>query len=158
MRKLYTFNHLFMQHLYSFKDLTSREQELLIRFPVYLSLMAAREDHKLDNKERKTVIKLTHIKKFACDPRLADYYAAVDKDFESSVTEISADLPKAEPQRELAIKRELNHLRLILRKLDEDYAASLYSSLRSYTSQVHRAHRHILEYFLFPLPINGMTD
>jgi hypothetical protein len=31
-------------------------------------------------------------------------------------------------------------------------------SLRSYKSHISRAHRNILEYFIFPLPIKGITD
>ncbi|GGA85360.1 hypothetical protein [Puia dinghuensis] len=141
-----------------FNDLPWQEQKQLIRFPVYLSLLAASKDYKLDRKEKNTVVKLTHIKTFACHPLLADYYAAVDNDFETAVAEISDQLPKEGVEREWAIKRELYKLGIILKKLDTEYAAYLTDSLRAYKDQVSRAHRNILEYFIFPLPINGITD
>jgi len=147
-----------MQHLHVFDDLSPQEKKQLIRFPVYLSLLAASKDHHLDKQEKNTAVKLTHIKTFACDQVLADYYAAVEENFESDIIQIDAELPKEGLDRELAIRRELNKLRAILRKLDQRYVANLYDSLRSYTDQVARAHRNILEYFLFPLPINGITD
>ena len=147
-----------MQPLRVFHDLSGQEQKQLIRFPVYLSLLAASNDYRLDRKEKNTVVKLTHIKTFACDPVLAEYYAAVDNDFETAVADISEQLPKEGVEREWAIKRELYKLGLILKKLDKDYAANLTDSLRSYKDQVSRAHRNILEYFIFPLPINGITD
>ena len=147
-----------MQHFHVFSDLPLHEKEQLIRFPVYLSLLAASKDHHLDKQEKNTAVKLTHIKTFACDHTLADYYAAVEENFESSILQIEEELPKEGLERELAIRRELNKLRAILRQLDQRYVTYLYDSLRSYTDQVARAHRNILEYFLFPLPIKGLTD
>ncbi|HVS96658.1 MAG TPA: hypothetical protein VHE54_09220 [Puia sp.] len=141
-----------------FKDLNQPEREQLLRFPVYLSLLAASKDCRLDGAEMHTAIKLTHIKTFSCDPVLADYYAEVDSNFEAVATKISNQLPADRDAREFAIKRELDKLEAILRKLDKRYAAILHESLRSYKDHVSRAHRNVLEYFLFPLPIGGITD
>jgi hypothetical protein len=141
-----------------FKDLSQPEREQLLKFPIYLSLLAASKDCRLDGREMHTAIKLTHIKTFSCDPVLADYYAEVDKNFETTATEISGQFPVDKEARELAIKRELNKLELILRKLDNRYAAIMHESLRSYKDHVSRAHRNVLEYFIFPLPISGITD
>ena len=147
-----------MQHLHVFEDLSQQEKKQLIRFPVYVSLLAASKDCCLDRQEKNIAIKLTHIKTFSSDPVLIDYYAAVDQDFEKAVAEISEQLPREKDARELVIRKELRKLEGILKKLDEDYAAIMHHSLRSYKDQVSRAHRNILEYFLFPLPINGLTD
>lgn len=141
-----------------FKDLDRPEREELLKFPIYLSLLAASKDCRLDGREMHTAIKLTHIKTFSCDPVLADYYADVDKNFETTVTEISDRLPADKAARELSIKRELSKLEIILCKLDKRYAAIMHESLRSYKDHVSRAHRNVLEYFIFPLPIRGITD
>jgi len=142
----------------TFKDLSQAEREQLLKFPVYISLLAASKDCRLDGREMHTAIKLTHIKTFSCDPVLADYYAEVDRNFESSARAISDQLPADRELREIAIKRELNKLEAILRKLDKRYAAIMHESLRSYKDHVSRAHRNVLEYFIFPLPISGITD
>jgi hypothetical protein len=141
-----------------FKDLNRPEREQLEKFPVYLSLLAASKDCRLDGREMHTALKLTHIKTFSCDPVLADYYAEVDKHFERSVWEISDHLPAGRDAREITIRRELSKLEILLRKLDHRYAAIMHDSLRSYKEHVSRAHRNVLEYFIFPLPINGITD
>jgi hypothetical protein len=141
-----------------FKDLSRQEKDQLIRFPVYISLLAASKDYLLDRKEKHSVVHLTHIKTFACDPVLADYYAEVDKDFESAIFESTNRLPQDKEQREIAIKRELGKLENLLRKLDVDYAIRMRYSLRAYKDHVSKAHRNVLEYFLFPLPIGGITD
>jgi hypothetical protein len=149
---------LFMQHFNIFHNLSQQEKKQLVRFPVYLSLLAASKDYSLDRHEKNIAVKLTHIKTFACDPVLAEYYATVDQDFEAAVAEISEHLPREKQAREWAIKKELSKLDGILHKLDREYAATMYRSLRSYKEQISRAHRNVLEYFLFPLPINGLTD
>ena len=141
-----------------FSDLSLPEREHLKKFPVYLSLLAASKDCRLDDREMHTAVKLTHIKTFSCDPVLADYYAAVDKSFEASVEEISSHLPADRDTREIAIRRELSKLETLLHKLDKRYAAIMHDSLRSYKDHVSRAHRNVLEYFIFPLPIGGITD
>ena len=147
-----------MQHLHVFDDLSQQEKKQMIRFPVYISLLAASKDCNLDKQEKITAIKLTHIKTFSCDPVLADYYSAVDQDFEKDIAEISERLPKEHQERELVIRRELRKLEDILAKMDKEYAAIMHHSLRSYKDHVSRAHRNILEYFLFPLPLKGLTD
>lgn len=141
-----------------FKDLSRPEKEQLEKFPVYLSLLAASKDCRLDGREMHTAVKLTHIKTFSCDPILADYYAEVDKNFETNVREISDRLPADRDTREITIRRELSKLETLLHKLDKRYAAIMHDSLRSYKDHVSRAHRNVLEYFIFPLPISGITD
>lgn len=141
-----------------FKDLSLPEREQLEKFPVYLSLLAASKDCRLDGREMHSAVKLTHIKTFSCDPVLSDYYAEVDKNFETVAREISNQLPADRDAREVAIRRQLTKLEILLRKLDKRYAAIMHESLRAYKDHVSRAHRNVLEYFIFPLPISGITD
>jgi hypothetical protein len=141
-----------------FKDLSLPEREQLEKFPVYLSLLAASKDCRLDGQEMHSAVKLTHIKTFSCDPVLSDYYAEVDKNFETVAREISNQLPADRDAREVAIRRQLTKLEILLHKLDKRYAAIMHESLRSYKDHVSRAHRNVLEYFIFPLPISGITD
>jgi hypothetical protein len=140
------------------KDLNEQEKEQLLKFPVYISLLAASADSGLDKRERNAVIKLTHIKTFSCDPLLADYYAKVEEEFETIITELNDKFSHDRQEREAAIKKELNKLEAILRKLGKEYAAVMHHSLKAYKDHVSKAHRNVLEYFVFPLPINGITD
>lgn len=141
-----------------FKDLTEQERKQLLKFPAYVSLLAASADSGLDMKEQKAVVKLTHIKTFSCDPLLADYYNEVDKHFESTIAELNYKLPHNRQERDTAIKEELSKLEVILKKLGSTYAIVMHNSLRNYKDHVSKAHRNVLEYFIFPMPIGGITD
>ena len=45
-----------------FKNLTESENKALLKFPVYISLLAANGDGKMDEAEKKEAIKFSHIK------------------------------------------------------------------------------------------------
>jgi len=140
------------------KDLNEQEKEQLLKFPAYISLLAASAEGGLDKQEKKAAVKLTHIKTFSCDPLLSDFYATVDKHFETTITELNDTFSHNRQEREKAIKKELNKLEAILRKLGNQYAAVMHRSLKSYKDHVSKAHRNVLEYFIFPMPIEGITD
>ncbi|HEY4150321.1 MAG TPA: hypothetical protein VGM41_15385 [Chitinophagaceae bacterium] len=141
-----------------FKDLNEQERAQLLKFPAYVSLLAASADSGLDKQEKNAVIKLTHIKTFSCDPVLTDFYSEVDKHFETTIAELNNQFPHNRQERDTAIKKELNKLEVILRKLDKTYATIMHNSLKNYKDHVSKAHRNVLEYFIFPMPIGGITD
>lgn len=130
----------------------------MFKFPAYISLLAASADSGLDKAEKRAAVKLTHIKTFSCDPMLSDFYARVEQHFETTITELNDKLSHDKQEREAAIKKELSKLEAILRKLGTQYAAVMHKSLRSYKDHVSKAHRNVLEYFIFPMPIQGITD
>src|SRR3954470_10498248 len=99
-----------------------------------------------------------HIKTFTCDPLLSQFYHEAEKNFETNINELDALLPMDKIEREEIITNELGKIESILLKLGTDYAWVMNRSMRSFKNHVSRAHRNILEYFVFPLPINGITD
>lgn len=139
-------------------DLSELERRQLLKFPAYISLLAASADGGLDKQEKNAAIKLTHVKTFTCDPILWDFYTKVEKDFETTITELNRQLSQNKEEREAAIKKELRKLESILKKLGKEYATVMHKSLQSYKDHVSKAHRNVLEYFIFPLPIEGLTD
>ena len=66
-----------LKHEY-FINLSVHEKDALLKFPAYISLLAAECDDKLDEEEKKAAIKLSHIKTFSCDPLLAEFYKESD--------------------------------------------------------------------------------
>ena len=106
----------------SLDDLNPREKNLLLKFPVYVSMLAA------------------------------------EKNFEKNINDLDNTLPVDKAEREEIITNELAQIEKILLKLGTDYALVMHRSMRSFKNHVSRAHRNILEYFVFPLPINGITD
>ncbi|MBK5271958.1 MAG: hypothetical protein JJE22_13175, partial [Bacteroidia bacterium] len=97
-----------------FKELTESENEALLKFPAYISLLAANSDDKLDEAEKKSAIKFSHIKTYSSNPLLAEFYNEADKVFENNIKQLDKDLPLGKEQRDAAIKKELLNLERIV--------------------------------------------
>jgi len=140
------------------ENLKSSEREMLLKFPVYISLLAASNDDSLDETEKKEAIKFCHIKTYSCHPLLYDFYQEAEKVFEKNIEQLDNELPKEKDERDTAIKTELAKLENILLKLGKDYAATMHRGMKSFKDHVSKSHHSILESFIFPIPIKGLTD
>jgi hypothetical protein len=140
-----------------YRDLSEEDRQQLLKFPAYISLLASTHENGIDQKEKRSVVKLTHIKTFSSVPLLADFYREAEKHFESTITELNDQLPKDSAKREKIIRQELAKLEVILSKLGEKYATALHVSLRAYTRHIAQTHHSLLEYFIFPVPIKGLS-
>lgn len=141
----------------TFDSLSHTEQQEFLRFPVYISLLAANKDGETDEKEKQVAIAFDHMKTYSCNPTLADFYNKADKIFEKSIVELDNELPKWEEERDTAIKLALAKLAKLLLKFDETYRTTTHQSMRSFTEHVSAAHFNALENFIFPIPIKGLT-
>jgi hypothetical protein len=139
-------------------SLTYSEWEKLYKLPAYISLLAANHDGGIDKAERKAAIKLSHIKTYSCNPLLVSFYDEADKVFEQNIAELDKTLPKERVAREHAIKEEVAKLHPIIEKLGPEYASALQQSMKTFTRYVSKAHNSVFEYFLFPMPIKGITE
>lgn len=142
----------------NFKNLRESEKEQLVRFPAYVSLLASTAENGIDKQEKNAAVKLTHVKTYSCDPLLTDFYKMAENCFEQTITCLDHELPHGKEERKSAIINELRKLDPLLNKLPPDYAAVLRRSMESYKRHVSKVHRNILEYFIFPLPIEGLSD
>ncbi len=140
-----------------FKELTASENKALLKFPAFVSLLAANSDDKLDAAEKQSAIKFSHIKTYSCDPLLTEFYEAADKVFENNIQQIDKDLPLEKADRIAAIKKELMKLETIVLKLGEEYATVMHRSMKSFKDHVSQAHHNVLIDFIFPMPIKGLT-
>ncbi len=139
------------------KNISERENEALLKFPVYISLLAANSDSKLDEAEKKSAIKISHIKTYSCDPLLTSFYAEADKLFEKNMLQLDKDLPVKKEERVAAIKKELLNLEKIVLKLGKEYTTVMHRSMKSFKDHVSKAHNNVFMDFLFPMPIKGLT-
>jgi hypothetical protein len=140
------------------KMLTKPEQELLLKYPVYIVLLAVNKDARIDEEEKITASKFLHIKTYSGNPILRDFYDKADQNFEHDLLELDQTLPKDKIARETAIRIRLAEIENVLQKLDPEYAALLHASMQSFKEHVSKAHFNVLEYFIFPLPIKGITE
>jgi hypothetical protein len=140
-----------------FDILSPQENEELLKFPAYISILAAHRNDKLDEAEKISAIKFAHTKTFTCDPLLVEYYKEADLMFENTIASLDKSLPKEPKNREIAIKTELKNLERITLKLGSEYAKVMHKSMESFTKHVSKAHHNVLEDFIFPIPIAGLT-
>lgn len=140
-----------------FKKLTELENKALLKFPAFISLLAANSDNKLDEAEKKSAIKFSHIKTYSCDPLLVEFYKEADKVFENNIQQLDKDLPIKKATRESALKKELIRLETIVLKLGEEYTTVMHRSMKSFKDHVSQAHHSVLVDFIFPMPVKGIT-
>ena len=91
-----------------FNKLSAQENEALLKFPAYISMLAAYSDDSLDETEKRLAIKFAHTKTYACDPLLKEFYNEADHVFENTIEQLDNNLPKEKNAREAAIKKELS--------------------------------------------------
>lgn len=140
------------------EHLTGNEVASLLKFPAYMSLLAANADGKMDETEKKSAIKLTHIKTFHSDPKLAAFYAAVSKTFEQDIETLNKQLPAERHVRQEVIETKLKELADILAKLNPDYQEAMVRSMHAYKDHVSHAHYNVLESFVMPIVLRGITE
>ncbi len=140
-----------------FKDLTSEEQDLLLKFPAYISLLAANSDGKFDQAEKLSSIEFNHVKTYSCDPMLADFFDKVDIDFAHTIIELNNALPLGKVNRNDSIKKKLAELDAIVIKLGAEYTSTMHKSMESFKNHVSLAHHNVLIDFIFPIPVKGLS-
>jgi hypothetical protein len=141
-----------------FNYLTDKENDDFLKFPAYISLLAASCDDKLDKAEKKAAIKLSHTATFACNPMLLDFYREADKVFIKNIEQLDKNLPQEKSKREAAIKLELVKLEKILEKIGEEYSTVMHHSMKIFKEHVSKAHHNVLTDFIFPITMLGFTD
>lgn len=137
--------------------ISMQENEALLKFPAYISLLAANSDSKLDDVAKRSAIKFSHLKTYTCDPLLIAFYAEADQVFEKNIDQLDEELPTDKKERKIAIHLELAKLETIVKKLGDDYAAAMTRSMKSFKDHVSKAHDNVLLNFVFPMPIKGIT-
>ena len=142
----------------NFKELDKEDQEQLLKYPAYIALLAVSKDARIDEDEKAAAEKFLHIKTYSADPLFIEFYKEADKQFEKNIQELERKLPADRDARKLAIQYELACLEVILTQLEPEYARLMHESMRSFKEHVSKAHFSVLEYFIFPLPVKGITE
>jgi hypothetical protein len=140
-----------------FNILSRDEKNELLKFPAYISILAANRDGELDKAEKLEAMRLTDIKTYAGDPLLINFYKEAEDAFFKNITEIDKSLPEGKEERENSIRAELLKLEPILNKLGVEFAQTMHESMTSYTKHVSNAHKSVLVSFLFPFYIKGLS-
>lgn len=140
-----------------FENLTSREHETLLKFPAYISLLAANADGHLDKDEESSAVEFAHIKSYSSDPLLLGFFEDVNQTFSRTLNELNKALPYGKTNRKTAIKKQLGEIEEIIAKLDPVYSSLIRKSMQSFKDHVSRAHHNVLIDFVIPISIKGLT-
>jgi hypothetical protein len=134
----------------SFEKLSEDDQQALLKFPVYIALLAANADEEFDEQEDDAATDLDYVKTYFCNPVMADFYYHAGQVFEQNLLRIDDELPKGKLQRDVAIKIELRKMEQLLSKFDQISAATMCQSMKMFKEHVSKAHYNLLEDFMFP--------
>ena len=85
------------------KNSHTMEYKKLLKFPAYISLLAANMDGHLDDVEKHSAIELTHIKTFSADSLLNEFFKDVEDSFEKNMISINSKLPIGKGEREICL-------------------------------------------------------
>ncbi len=139
------------------EKLTEQEKEFLFKAPILLSVLAASGDNKINKKQKADAIKLVHLKTFTASPLLIPYYKEVEKKFNKYFNEAVKKYAPFDDVKRQALKKEINIIDTIIQKLDKDFSRALHKSLTAYADHVRRSGESIIDGFIFPVPIHGLT-
>ena len=139
-----------------FENLTTEEQELLLKAPVLVSVMSSCAFNSVNDLKKEDAIKLSHIKTFTADPLLLPYYVEVEKHFKEEFDAAVSRYFPFDPEKRRELQNEINKVNKVIEKLDIKFGNSLRRSLDRYAKHVRNAHSVIRD-FIFPIPIPGLT-
>lgn len=129
-----------------FVMLREDEVEVLFNAPVYVAILIAGADGKIDNAERKEAIEVARSKQSRAREQLEQYYQEVSERFESKFNEFVDQLPEDAAERSKAISTELRKLNFIFPKIEKKFAIKLYASLKDLAKKIAEASGGVLGY------------
>ena len=122
-----------------FEGLTPQEQEKLVHSVVWVTVLIAGADGKIESEELDWATKITRIRGFSGADDLIEFYNEVGKYFEEHFTYVIENITTDHEKRtEIAIAH-LKEINPILEKLTTKIGAMIYSSLKSFAKHVAKA-------------------
>ncbi len=146
------------KNMTTFKNLSAKENKLLLKFPAYISMLALSYDNKLDYDTKKSAFKSGYIRSYFSDPLLTGFYKEAALVYQDNMDRLDKDLPKDKDRREEAIIKELTHLEKIVLKLEGGYFFAMNHSMKSFKNHVSRACHDVLLDFVFPIPVPIISE
>jgi hypothetical protein len=122
------------------------EIQVLLDAPVYVAILIAGADGKIDKSERKEAIEVARNKQSRAREQLSDFYKIVGEKFEENFTRLVDTLPSGTDARIQAITIELRKLNFILPKLDKNFAIKFHASLKDLAKKIAEASGGVLGY------------
>ena len=118
--------------LYHISKLNEREQALVRKAPLLISILITGSDGEISDEEIEKTVKLIHTKAFSEATDIRHLYKDIDRDVDNAMRDILSELPKDVEEREKEIIDELTGLNPILVKVDAQLALNFYESIKKF--------------------------
>ena len=129
-----------------FENLREDEIQIMLKAPVYVAILIAGADGKIDKSERKEAVDVARSRQSRAREQLVEYYKAVGETFENDFNALVDSLPDDVKDRNTDIEQELRKLNFILPKIDRVFAIKLYASLKDLAKKIAEASGGVLGY------------
>jgi hypothetical protein len=139
------------------KNLNADERAEVLTAPALVSLLAACTNETVSQVRKADAIELAHLKTFTADPLLIPFYREVENKFKEQFEACSTYYCPLDAAKRQMLKDRLRVIGEIVNKLEPEFAATLRRSLQGYAEHVRRSSHSILQDFIFPFPIPGLS-
>lgn len=115
--------------LYQLRNLSEKEQNVVINAPVWVTLLIACADNDLNRDEIKKAANVIHVRSLTEDSEIRNLYKEISEEFEHLVQIEINNLPLLGEDRITQLSDNLSQLNDIYPKLESTYAAQFHKSL-----------------------------
>ncbi len=129
-----------------FEDLEPKEADLMYTLPIYVAILIAGADGKIDKSEMNKAINLANLKTKKARKELIEYYKVVNTDYEDKLKMALANLPNDYKEREKILIEKLQEVNDIWPKIDKSFAIKLYASLKDVAKKIAEASGGVFGY------------
>jgi hypothetical protein len=130
----------------NFDLLNDEEKELMGKTPIFIAILIAGADNKIDKSEIKEALRISKYKPIKGRELMVEFYKEISTDFEYNLIEEIASLPREARKRNPLIIDKLEKLNRILPKLDRKFAIQFYESMKDNARRIAKASGGILGY------------
>ena len=129
-----------------FDNLNQAEIDLMYSLPIYVAVLIAGADGKIDGVEVKKAVAISGLKTTKARKELIDYYQQVNTDYEDKLKMTIANLPSGTKEREKMLIEEIGKVNDIFPKLETSFAVKLYASLKEIAKHIAEASGGVFGY------------
>lgn len=130
-----------------FDQLTAEEVSVMTKAPVWVSLLIAGADKKIDGKELDKAVAISKMKQSRAREALLEYYQHIGPGFEKELRTTAANLSANNKEDSFKeIETQLARLNEVLPKVDESFARALVASLKDIARKIAEASGGIFGY------------
>ena len=131
----------------AFEHLSESDAQALFDAVPLITILIAGDEGKIDITEVNWARKVAHIRTYATDKVLFDFYEQVDQQFDERYTHFINLLPSDAATRGEAISQMLAHLNRPFQHMEPNYAYHLYRSFISFAKQVAKSSGGFFSFF-----------